>query len=112
MIHTRLEPSARKPPWKALHAGDGRDACDPRRVPARGEFVDGLVVAGVRDPDVRARRRSCGRSERMPRSRFSREPPSATLPNSATAPVAASASERSVVVRSEASATGSVISCS
>ncbi len=46
----------------------------------------------------------------MPRSRFSREPPSATLPNNATAPVAARASERSVVVRREESTIGTVTS--
>jgi hypothetical protein len=40
----------------------------------------------------------------MPRSRSAREPPSATLPNSATAPVAASASELIVVARSDVSA--------
>ena len=37
---------------EAAHAGDRRDHRDPRRVPARGEFVDRLVIAGVGDPDV------------------------------------------------------------
>ena len=111
MSQTRRIAELHEASLKGLHACHSREVarCAAREWPGR-KLDHGLVIARVGDPDGGVLGGSRVRTARSPEAGHSRAPPSATPPNSATAPVAASASERSVVAFSEVRATGRIVS--